>query len=125
MVVDWCARDYGVHRFGQDSQQEIVVRLVGANGPPGYICVTASTTKQPGVDCAALTCERVAYKLLYRMTKPLAPAVEADGNAAFRQGVELLANCMVTGAGSGCGESQSLPFQSALQPAFCPRAAGV
>jgi hypothetical protein len=69
---------------------DVGMRLTCSGGPTGHVTVLASTVKEPGVDCVALTAERVAFKLLYRLARPHVPVNEVDGAAAYRQCVAML-----------------------------------
>jgi hypothetical protein len=90
-LSDWWA--VGAPSFGGaalvnrvDTKEEITVRLTCANGPFGSISVLASTPRVIGMDPLGMSADRAVYKLLYRITKPKASAVEVDGHASFRQG---------------------------------------
>src|SRR5262249_14346956 len=73
-------------------KQEIAIRLTAADAMVGaYTTVMASTDVGSGADALALSAERAAYKLLYRLTRPSTPVAEIEGRAALRQGLALLA----------------------------------
>ncbi len=81
----------------------ISVRLSAADPLNGaYMAVMASTEDAPGTDALALSAERAAYKLLYRLQDARrlqdapngtpTPLSEIEGRAALRQGIGLLAS---------------------------------
>jgi len=58
------------------------------------VSVLASTPRADGVDSVALSAERAAYKLLFRMKSNQDTAAQIDGHAAFRQGVCTVSRCV-------------------------------
>lgn len=80
----------GVRMVG--AKQEMSVRLSASDPLHGsYTTVMASTELGSGADALALSAERAAYKLLYRLTAPTTPTNDIEGHAALRQGIGLLA----------------------------------
>ena len=79
---------------GQGTAKTVVIRL-NATGPEnGTVSVLASTPRVDGIDSVALSAERAAYKLLFRMKKDQDTAAQIDGHAAFRQGVATVSRCV-------------------------------
>ena len=72
----------------------VVIRLNATGGANGTLSVIASTPKGTNIDPVALSAERAAYKLLFRMKKAQDTAAQIDGHAAFRQGVAAVSRCV-------------------------------
>ena len=74
------------------TRQEISVRLSAGDPVFGsYTTVMASTEPSAGADALALSAERAAYKLLFRLAYPDKLLSEIEGRASLRQGLSLLA----------------------------------
>ena len=72
----------------------VVIRLNASGSSNGTVSVIASTPKGANIDPVALSAERAAYKLLFRMKKAQDTAAQIDGHAAFRQGVAAVSRCV-------------------------------
>jgi hypothetical protein len=74
--------------------KHISVRLTASGCDTGTVSVLATTDVAEGVDAVAVSAERSAYKLLFRIGQHKDSAKQIDGHAAFRQGVTSFASCM-------------------------------
>jgi hypothetical protein len=79
-----------------DAKTKRVEIRISASGPDGMVSALASTQTEDGGDAVALSAERAAYKLLFRMhdehtTVQIDTVEQINAHAAFRQGATALA----------------------------------
>jgi tetratricopeptide (TPR) repeat protein len=93
------------------SAKQLMIRLTTAGGPYGTVSVVASSPRE-GDDpsCIALTAERAAYKLLYRIAQNEDTAEQVDAHAAFRQAANLL-GCLVRSTADTTSDAEKMRDQ--------------